>query len=371
MNQLLLILSVIVLSGCQSIYPISNNNILESPAEFSFQTLSNPNLSKSEVLDKVKDNLNSEHLISDPSAIKVMNQLAPIEYDRLITEKPDDMTVIGNQIIKIMNGRGLGESIYVRGTGLNLSGGNKGANTSGFNMRNCTQEPNISGGRFNLQIKCKSDEFLYSILHTEAPSHRADCLFTVNSTGTITTANRISNGTINTTSYQFSCRSHGPGSIDFGMLLIDDRSFAYQMHELSQIAKHDETDLVADITDAVKSKLRKRYIVTEAGNQPKVEKKYNIDFATAKARLQRALGNFKYDDKKSAFSFEESYSKNDLTVLHHYTISLFPDKSETVIEYSGDYSYLSDQIGTSDLFGKDVYGKNMKNYNLIVNRLLK
>lgn len=105
--------------------------------------------------------------------------------------------------------------------------------------------------------------------------------------------------------------------------------------------------------------LTKRY-KKETGGSYKQEKLYKIDFRTAKARIQRAFHNIRFDESNSTFVFKQEYV-NPLNayekVFHEYKISLFPDRDDTVVEFSGDYGYFTDTFGGKDLFGKSVYEK--------------
>jgi hypothetical protein len=103
--------------------------------------------------------------------------------------------------------------------------------------------------------------------------------------------------------------------------------------------------------------LTKRY-KKETGGSYKQEKLYKVDFRTAKARIQRAFHNIKFDESNSTFVFAQEYVnplKTYEKVFHEYKISLFPDRNDTVVEFSGDYGYFTDTFGGKDLFGKSVY----------------
>lgn len=107
----------------------------------------------------------------------------------------------------------------------------------------------------------------------------------------------------------------------------------------------------------------------------KTEHTYKVDFATAKARLQRALGNFKYDNDKSSFLIEKVYenpSPNGKgSIKHRFIISLFPDRNDTVVEFSGDYGYYADSFGGPEKFGKAEYDFTMSSYMSVADGILK
>lgn len=145
-------------------------------------------------------------------------------------------------------------------------------------------------------------------------------------------------------------------------------SSTYNIHEALLINRLRN---ITDIKDTIKfdnpkslrskiiGELTKRY-KKETGGSYKQEKLYKVDFRTAKARIQRAFHNMKFDESNSTFVFKQEYV-NPLNayekVFHEYKISLFPDRDDTVVEFSGDYGYFTDTFGGKDLFGKSVYEK--------------
>lgn len=120
-----------------------------------------------------------------------------------------------------------------------------------------------------------------------------------------------------------------------------------------------QTTSAEHIKKQLVSYLERRYVAQEGIEAPKIEKTYHIDFATAKSRLQRVLGSFKYDNEKSSFIFENKFSNpvssNPKKVTHRYVLSLFPDRNETVIVFSGDYQYFEDSFGGERKFSGDVF----------------
>lgn len=118
--------------------------------------------------------------------------------------------------------------------------------------------------------------------------------------------------------------------------------------------------------------LKKRYSTENVKKAVKIEKLFKIDFVTAKSRLQRAMSNFKYDDKKSTFTFFKEFRNmpNGLTTRHNYIISLFPDRNNTVVEFGGDYQGITDSFGGNTLYGKSFYDSEVDKYISQVTKIL-
>jgi hypothetical protein len=106
----------------------------------------------------------------------------------------------------------------------------------------------------------------------------------------------------------------------------------------------------------------------------KIEKTYRIDYATAKARLQRAMGAFKYDPERNAFVLEKTYENpikaNFGSVRHEYVIALFPERNRTFASISGEYGAFSDKFGGPDKFGRETFEDALRGYETMVDRLL-
>lgn len=107
----------------------------------------------------------------------------------------------------------------------------------------------------------------------------------------------------------------------------------------------------------------------------KQERVYKVDFSTAKARLQRALGNSVYNNEKTAFIIEESYSNPSPrgygSVKHKHIISLFPERNNTLVEFSGNYGYYADTYGGESKYGKDEFNAARARLVLIVDQALR
>ena len=120
-------------------------------------------------------------------------------------------------------------------------------------------------------------------------------------------------------------------------------------------------------TSKVNDQLEARYVKRKA-TVPKSEHKYRVDLATAQARLQRALGDFKYNTEKTTFTISNKYrnDSNYTDVQHYFKISLFPDRNDTVVEISGDYEYFKDTYGGPDMYGSAAYNETQSNYNKLI-----
>ena len=141
----------------------------------------------------------------------------------------------------------------------------------------------------------------------------------------------------------------------------------------------------------INDQLKVRYSSKHA-NTSKTVRTYKVDLATAKARIQRAFGNsydvdfssaearrkrendqFKSNSDKTAFIFEKSYN-NPLgrdSVTHRFVISLFPERNDTLVEFSGDYGYYLDTFGGPDKFTKAEYDISMSGYISTIDEILK
>ena len=127
----------------------------------------------------------------------------------------------------------------------------------------------------------------------------------------------------------------------------------------------------------ITDQLMKRYS-TKHVDFKKTTKIYNVDFTTAKSRLQRELGDFKYNSDKSFFLIEKTYNNPDGiyrvangSIKHKFVISLFPEKNNTLVEFSGDYEYFNDTFGGSSKQGKPEYDLSMSSYMSTVDKILK
>lgn len=178
---------------------------------------------------------------------------------------------------------------------------------------------------------------------------------------------------ITSLSYVINCKyGHGTTCLFKGdVQILDDiligrlRNATYTPEKKASI-----TDIQRDIVSA----FRRRYVPKDKVAYAKVEKTFRIDFASAKSRLQRSLGTFKYDGDTSAFTFEDAFDNpvigTDTRVRHQYVLSLFPDRNDTVIVFSGEYGAFRDSFGGPDKYGKEAYEKAMNGYMATVSKLL-
>lgn len=131
---------------------------------------------------------------------------------------------------------------------------------------------------------------------------------------------------------------------------------------------------ISTVSQHIIDKLKTRFQIQKITNKKK-ENFYKVSFATAKSRLQRAFDNFKYDEAKSIFILEEPYTENvhgkELKLVHTFIISLYPEESGTVIEFSGNYDYLKDTFSGNDKYGSSIYDKNMLTIQQNVENIMK
>ena len=185
------------------------------------------------------------------------------------------------------------------------------------------------------------------------------------------TDDRIINVDISSISYVINCVYGRNTTCIFEDVNLNQNNLGYLLRNTSSIPA--KTPTVGDFQNKVKAYLKNRFVKRHNSSE-KVEKIYHLDFATAKSRLQRAMGAFKYDGDKSAFILDERYdnpvSINNSKAVHNFDISLYPDKNDTVIQFSGNYDYFEDTFGGADRFGRDSYDKEINGYVVSVTKLL-
>lgn len=117
---------------------------------------------------------------------------------------------------------------------------------------------------------------------------------------------------------------------------------------------------------SIETMLKNRYQLNSS-IPSKSEKYYPVDFATAKARIQRALDKFEYDEKTSTFSFTYTHpfktNTGKFTPKHTFAIALFPENKGTVVQFSGKYDYLTDTFTDKVIFGEPDFLKGMAVYS--------
>jgi len=177
---------------------------------------------------------------------------------------------------------------------------------------------------------------------------------------------------ISSISYVINCVYAHNTTCIFEDVKVDENNLVYLLSNSSSSPA--KTPTVADFQGRVKSYLRNRF-VKQRNTADKIERTYHLDFATAKSRLQRAMGAFKYDDGKSTFRLEESYhnpvANNNSKAEHSFVISLYPDRNDTVILFSGSYDYFEDTFGGADRSGGESFGREIDGYIASVDKLLK
>lgn len=348
-RKLGLLFSFVALSGCAAVYPKQNANLLQTPIPFKYQHVSEPTLSKEDALAKVQASLQNSGLLTDKFVAHAVEKKASSEYDEILRGQPsDEIKFISNNLTGIFNENKILVSKY--GTPHFSS------RQAGFNL--------LPDNRFELKIRSESGNFYYII--SSPPGFTGKATFDATITGDFAVRDGVVSGSISKIGYVLNCdqvldSGRGiPNVVD--VVLADEPAIINSVQKLSAFTKRQEIDVVSDLVKRMNRMISNRYRTSSGGTLPTTEKKYKVDFATAKARLQRALGEFKYDNTKSAFTFDKQFSKNNLTVTHKFSISLFPDVNDTVVQFSGDYTYLSDALDGPEIFGSSVYNEQMNKY---------
>ncbi len=335
--------------GCAAVYPKQNQNVLEKPIEFSYSHLTEPSITKEEAIAKAKSELQRRNLVVDKLSNELFEKYVSEAYESALKSLPsNELDFIGENITTIFKNNAILKSKY---------------GSPSFILQPI-RVFNKQDGNFEVNLSYKTGVFSYVI--GAPPGYRSDATFDAIISGKYTTSNGIVSGNF----YQFgytlnenaisSSWSASPETIE--IVRVDELAIPASLRVFSTTANKKEIDLVQLIANYLGQKLSKRYDTSFTNATPKVEKKYKIDFASAKARLQRALGGFKYDDAKSTFNFEQEFSENGKTVYHKFAISLFPDRSDTVVQFSGEYRYIVDKLGGPNIFGPDAYSKKMDEY---------
>lgn len=383
------VLLMLALSGCTS-YPVIKQNILNDPIQVSVQRTQKPAPQKDAVVSQIIKKLKSDQMLSDQYAVNYVEKQLASAFDAEIKETPPS-----NENTEELIRNFLTESL---------------ANESGnyrdlFKLNSSVAFPrdlNFSPLQGRLTINPEQSfnyQGTYSSGKFATPDKDGPRFYKINAnfslSGKINSDDKLASLTVSNAGYDIDCLS-----------IIDD----YVQHTSVNLAQINEQVLIsklqqmpsfaqaraANIANAkwggidalyndMKRTLEYRYTKTNAAPITKTERKYPIDFVTAKARLQRALGEFKYDEGKSAFTFSKTYTINDLGYIrrtdvnifrgdanldHKYQISLFPDKNETVVEFSGDYSSATDALGGPDLHGATEFNEKMNGYIQSISKLL-
>lgn len=134
----------------------------------------------------------------------------------------------------------------------------------------------------------------------------------------------------------------------------------------------DKTPSIDSYRTQLRNYLTSRYSYESNKDADKNEKTFKIDFISAKSRLQRAMSNFKYDDKESNFTFSKEFTNplNGRKIHHNYVIALFPDRNDTVVEFKGNYQSFTDLFGGKAMFGKETFDAEIAEYSKQVARIL-
>lgn len=120
--------------------------------------------------------------------------------------------------------------------------------------------------------------------------------------------------------------------------------------------------------------LENRYSTQYGGSAKEVTSTFDVDFVTAKARLQRkATDNFKYDNETSAFTFTKKFNaqRGAKSLAEHTVVaSLFPDRNKTVVVFSGKYNHYKDVLDIENLASQKDFDVNMKDMMKLVKESL-
>jgi hypothetical protein len=348
MNKSKIIFSLFIVSllnGCAA-YPIKRDNVLTTPTHFEIQVIKEPSKQKAQVVDEVKKYLGPD--IADDYANQKVTEYANSQYD--ILEKNSLRT--GADINAIIEGLICDNSASI------------------FSYKYwrpilyCKVDTKESAGQFVTTASLHTNETRWTINGGNTYSSNAQISFRIE--GSHSFKDGYVSGNISSIGYILNCFANGDSEV-VKLIEVNDRKVSSLADSISSSTSM-PIDFVSVITKGSNEFLKNRYN-TKKQNEPKIEKNYSVDFATAKARLQRSLGDFKYENEKSAFVFSKKHHNNSIT--HKFVISLFPDKSNTVVEFSGEYSFLNDTFGGAELFGKSMYTEEMQSYIAQVSSLLK
>lgn len=338
----------LLIGGCAAVYPKQNPNVLGKPIEFSYSHLTEPSITKEVAIAKAKAELQRRNLVVDKLSNDVFEKYASEAYESALKSLPgNELDFIGENLTTIFKNNVILKSKY---------------GSPSFILQPI-RVFNKQDGNFEANLSYKTGVFTYVI--ASPPGYRSDATFDAIISGKYTSSNGITSGNFHQFRYTLDengITSWGVSPETFEIVRVDEQAIPASLGLFSTVAKTKETNLVQLIANDLRKNFSNRYNTSSINATQKVEKKYKIDFASAKARLQRALGGFKYDDAKSTFNFEQMLSKNGETVSHKFAISLFPDRGDTVVQFSGEYRYIVDKLGGPNIFGPDAYSEKMNEY---------
>jgi hypothetical protein len=355
----ILILFTSIVTGCaKSQFPTQKDNILTQSVKIEMPATVK---SRAEVIEDVMTGLDSYYLddFGKTKAINVVNELYDQEFS--------DSTI--NKRIKVAIANALSSNdtydswLLVNGKPLNA----KAIKTSKETLNNLTMA--ITFATWN-QFSFRMGNETYT------PNATVYLEFAQTLTGSNITAD------ISTIRYLIDCSysyrttggsySGGPyrcGHLD-GFQIKDD--ILVNIIKRATSSPKSISDFRRNVIDSIS----KRFVGYSA-KADKTIKTYNVDFITAKARLQRALGAFKFDPEKSTFTLEKTYqdpikNNSNKIVKHRFVLALFPDRNSTVVEFDGDYNYFKDLFGGPDKYGKTEYSQennlNIKKVNSLLTK---
>lgn len=345
-------LSLFLLSGC-SPYPIYKDNFLATPIHIEMQETEGEVVRS---LDDVTDEIFSglDYVLDDLERKKSIEFISKIYQKEYIEIKTNKEKRIENALKDSLSSADSYIDIFSKKL------------KSGSNLENFNISWLGDTGLASAKLKSKWKTYILNM----TPNWEGDSEISIKLK--INNNNDIISADITSISYILNC------SIDNAQCVRKD---SFQIDEISLVnllsnakSSPDKRMSIADIKSKLIEFHKKRYTTQDGPVIDKIEKIYKIDFATAKSRLQRSLGAFKYDNEKSAFIFEKEFNNpvkgSFSNVSHNYIISLFPDRNNTVIEFSGNYEYFSDTYGGSPVFAREVFDAEMIGYILSVERIL-
>ena len=349
--------SLIFLPACTTPnYPKQNVNSLDKAVEFNYSHLIEPEITKTEAIAKAKADLERRKILIDSFANNAFDIYAPAIYNKLLSSQPN------NELEFIRDHLAFSLQPY------NI------LNTKRDKMRVTLRSKTIADakdGAFEASFRYSLGRILYGDEgHPPEPEFTFDTVIS----GVYKSIDGITSGNFLKFSYTLDLnrnhKSNRPTPPSDVKIFVDETEITSELELFSSWAKYKRLDLVNEIAIAFQRQAATRYETSGAIDYPKFEKKFRIDFTSAKARLQRALGGFKYNDATSAFTLEQVFSKDGKIAIHKFSISLFPDRSDTIVQFSGNYQHISDSFGGPAAYDSQKYNQQMNIYAQQVATLL-
>ncbi|MFD0950095.1 hypothetical protein ACFQ0F_06795 [Paraperlucidibaca wandonensis] len=337
---------VLLGSGCAA-YPIKNNNLLSAPLVFKYQLIQDSSSSKEKIIADARLLLVKEGYIFDSLAESAYSKYAPRKYESVIA----DINSYGSNLI-------------AKKVRLALS--SKESYTSNLPLPKFDKDSTrliMDSGNYEYEITLFDPKY-------RKPLKYPDLTYTAKIDskvkGILLNRNGYIEGRIDSvstvTNVDVLYKGRNPSSASMKFFDFDLNGFNRKLNALvSEIS-----DLKVNVKDKIHqgfiNEASSRYRKSNSIAIPLIEKKFNVNFETAKARIQRNLGGYKYDEQKSTFTFGES---NEFAFLwfskiiceRNVVISLFPDRNDTVITIGGNYTSVVDNYGGAGRYGEEFVNK--------------